>query len=265
MRGLAHVLLSRTGLDIADDGSVERAFDRYQPWAAINAAGYVRVEDAEREPDRCFRENAEGPARLARACARHGVAMVTFSSDLVFDGRRDVPYVEDDAVAPLNVYGRSKARGEAMVLDRHPDALVVRTSAFFGPWDEYNFVCALLRSLRAGLPFDAASDVVVSPTYVPDLVHACLDLLIDGEGGIWHLSNADAVAWSELAHRAARAARVDPRGVRARMSRELGWLAPRPPYSALGSHRGGCMPGLDDALRRCLAEGVGLRAPPAGG
>src|SRR5690606_35081253 len=105
MRGLPHVLLPRAGLDIADEGSVERAFDRYQPWAAINAAGYVRVEDAEREPDRCFRENAEGPARLARACARHGVAMVTFSSDLVFDGRRDVPYVEDDAVAPLNVYG----------------------------------------------------------------------------------------------------------------------------------------------------------------
>lgn len=256
-RGLVHRLLSRDELDIADESSVERAFDRLQPWAVINAAGYVRVDDAEREPDRCFRENVAGPALLARGCARHGVPMVTFSSDLVFDGRRDAPYVEDDPVAPLNVYGRSKARGEAMVLDRHPGALVVRTSAFFGPWDEHNFVRMLLRALHAGQSFDAASDVTVSPTYVPDLVHACLDLLVDGEGGIRHLTNGEAVTWTGLAHRAARAATADPARVRARMSAELGWVAPRPAYSALGSHRTGFLPGLDDALARCVAEGAG--------
>lgn len=256
-RGLAHRLLTRAELDIADSDAIERAFERIQPWAVVNASGYVRVDEAERDHERCFRENAEGPALLARACARHGVPLVTFSSDLVFDGRREAPYLENDAVAPLNVYGHSKARGEAMVLDRHPAALVVRTSAFFGPWDEHNFVCLLLRALRAGQSFDAASDITVSPTYVPDLVHACLDLLIDGESGLWHLTNGEAVTWIELAQRAAIAGMADPGGVRARMADELGWLAPRPAYSALGSSRAHFMPGLDDALARCVAEGVG--------
>jgi len=258
-RGLDHHLLSRAGLDIADAGSVERAFDHYRPWAVINAAGYVRVDEAERDPDRCFRENAEGPALLARACARHGVPLVNFSSDLVFDGRRDAPYVEDDAVSPINVYGRSKARGEALVLDRHPGALVVRTSAFFGPWDEFNFVHLLLQALRAGQPFDAASDLTVSPTYVPDLVHACLDLLIDGECGIWHITNGEALTWHALARRVAQAATADASGLRARAWSEFGWLAPRPPYSALGSRRARVLPELDDALLRCMAE----QAPPA--
>ena len=108
---------------------------------------------------------------------------MTFSSDLVFDGAQSSPYVENDAVSPLNVYGRSKARSEALVLDRYPDALVVRTSAFFSPWDEHNFVTSALRALRAGQSFPAAQDMTVSPTYVPDLVDACLDLLIDRESG----------------------------------------------------------------------------------
>ncbi|MCD9047889.1 family 1 glycosylhydrolase [Luteimonas sp. MHLX1A] len=255
-RGLACRVLTRAELDIADPDSVSRALDDCEPWAIINAAGYVRVDDAERDHERCFRENADGPATLARACARDGVALVTFSSDLVFDGRQDAPYVENDAVAPLNVYGRSKARGEGLVLDHHPDALVVRTSAFFGPWDQYNFVCLLLRALRAGLPFEAASDVTVSPTYVPDLVHACLDLLVDGEAGIWHLTNGEPVTWLELAHRAAQAAATDPRGVCGRMAAEFGWLAARPAYSALGSRRALVMPALADALARCVRDRV---------
>jgi dTDP-4-dehydrorhamnose reductase len=92
-------------------------------------------------------------------------------------------------VAPLNAYGRSKAEAERRVLDSDPQALVVRTSAFFGPWDEHNFVTQALAALGEGRPFAAAGDMTVSPTYVPDLVNACLDLLIDKECGIWHLTN----------------------------------------------------------------------------
>ena len=125
-----------------------------------------------------------GPAALADACARRGVPLLTFSSDLVFGGDRDVPFVESDPLRPLNVYGRSKAEAEARVLEALPSALVVRTSAFFGPWDEHNFVTIALRELAAGRPFVAAEDAVISPTYVPDLVNASLDLLIDGERGL---------------------------------------------------------------------------------
>ena len=79
------------------------------------------------------------------------------------------------------------------MLDVLPDALVVRTSAFFGPWDAHNFVVRTLDAIQRGEPWRAAADVVVSPTYVPDLVDATLDLLIDSERGIWHLTNDGAV------------------------------------------------------------------------
>lgn len=249
-------LLSRGDLDIADTDSIERAIDVHQPWAIVNAAGYVRVDDAENDVERCFRENTLGPATLAGVCARHGIPLVTFSTDLVFDGERDAPYVETDDTSPLNVYGRSKAEAEKRVLDRHPDALVIRTSSFFGPWDEHNFITLALRTLRSGQPFVAAQDLTVSPTYVPDLVHHCLDLLIDRETGIWHLTNGHAITWADLARHAAKLARIDARGLRVCRDHRSRLPARRPRYSALSSHRSFSMPSLDDALGRYLADSV---------
>ncbi|HZH44747.1 MAG TPA: family 1 glycosylhydrolase [Lysobacter sp.] len=249
-RDLHCVLLERSELDIADPEAIERVLDRYQPWAIINAAGYVRVDDAERDEERCFRENTFGPERLAVACARHRCRLLTFSSDLVFDGRKRAPYVESDSPAPLNVYGRSKADAERRVLDRYPEALVVRTSAFFGPWDVHNFVHKALQALSSGALLEAASDVTVSPTYVPDLVNVCLNLLIDGEGGLCHLTNGEPVTWAELARRAARRARVDASRLVQRPGRALRMPARRPPYSALANTRTYSMPPLDDALGR---------------
>ena len=249
-RGLEHVLLSRGDLDIADTDSVDGALAKYKPWAVVNAAGYVRVDDAESDVDRCFRENTVGPQNLARACARDRVGLVTFSTDLVFDGDRDAPYVESDAPAPLNVYGRSKAEAECRVLDCYPAALVVRTSAFFGPWDAHNYVALVLRALRAARPFCAATDLVVSPTYVPDLVNASLDLLIDGAAGIWHLTNGEPLTWAELAMRAADCARLSARSLVCCRSAELDFVAKRPRYSALASSRSMLMPSLASSLAR---------------
>lgn len=253
-RDLNHRLLSRAELDITDIASVERAIDAHQPWAIVNAAGYVRVDDAERDIERCFRENTHGPSTLAAACARDGIALVTFSSDLVFDGRQQAPYVETDGTAPLSVYGRSKAQAETLVLDRHSAALVIRTSSFFGPWDQHNFITIALRALRDGRSFAAAQDTTVSPTYVPDLVDTCLDLLIDREAGLWHLTNGHAITWSDLALRAARLANIDASGLRACRSEHLQLAARRPGYSALGSVRSVLMPSLDDALGRYMGQ-----------
>jgi dTDP-4-dehydrorhamnose reductase len=249
-RGLDYRLLSRAELDIADEDSIDRALALYQPWALVNAAGYVRVDDAEADVDRCFRENAFGPALLASACAKEKTSLVTFSSDLVFDGSQNAPYVETDPIAPLNIYGVSKAEAEKRVLDRHPGALVIRTSAFFGPWDEYNFISVAMRALRQGRSFLAAADLTVSPTYVPDLVNTTLDLMIDGESGIWHLSNAGAVTWATLVWRAAELAGIDPSPVQACRSEQLHFRAKRPTYSVLGSVRSSLMPPLEDALSR---------------
>jgi dTDP-4-dehydrorhamnose reductase len=253
-RGLAHVALSRHTLDICDHDAVARTIRETEAWAVINAAGYVRVDDAEGEPDACRRLNATGAETLANACAAHDIPLVVFSSDLVFDGAKRAPYRESDRVSPLGVYGRTKAECESRVLDVLPSALVIRTAAFFGPWDDWNFLTRTLASLALGLPVDAADDLVVSPTYVPDLVHATLDLLIDGERGIWHLANTGEISWAEFARMAARAADLDESLVRGRPHTELGLVAARPTYAALGSERGTLLQPLEAALGAYMRE-----------
>jgi dTDP-4-dehydrorhamnose reductase len=261
-RGIACRLTSRAELDISDPASVRVAIKKYAPWAIVNTAGYVRVDEAEGDAERCYRENTDGPAVLATVCADKGIRLLTFSSDLVFDGKKDSPYLESDAPAPLNVYGSSKAQAEQQVLETLPDALVIRTSAFFGPWDEHNFVFHALRALRAGEPFAAAHDLVISPTYVPDLVHISLDLLIDGENGIWHLANQGAYTWAELASLAASIARVKGAVVEAKAASEFNWPAIRPVNTALASERGYLMPPVEHALHRYLHEAAPLFKNP---
>jgi dTDP-4-dehydrorhamnose reductase len=253
LRGLPYRLLTRADMDIADESSVQAALDHHAPWAVINTAGFVRVDDAEGDP-RQWRENVDGPQCVARTCASRGVRLATFSSDLVFDGTKPSAYVESDATAPLNAYGRAKAEAERRVMAEYAGALVVRTAAFFGPWDRHNFVTVALDALRRGARFSAASDQCVSPTYVPDLVQATLDLLVDGECGIWHLANRGAVTWAELARAVATLDGRDASLIDAVPSRQLGLSAPRPMYSPLASERGLLMPALEDALSRYFVD-----------
>jgi dTDP-4-dehydrorhamnose reductase len=263
-RNLACHVLTRKEMDITDPASVDAAIVRFKPWAIINAGGYVRVDDAERDVARCMRENTLGPTVLALACMRHALRFMTFSSDLVFDGLKGAPYLESDAASPLGVYGRSKFEAEGRVLDADPQALVIRTSAFFGPWDRHNFVTQALGALAGGAPFQAAGDVTISPTYVPDLVNVSLDLMIDRERGIWHLTNGDAVSWADLARRACAAAGVSSEGLEEVSFEAFDHAAKRPAFSAMGSERAVLLPSLDDALRRYVeavqeaAGGVGI-------
>jgi dTDP-4-dehydrorhamnose reductase len=205
------------------------------------------VNDAEHDRDRCFRENVDGSVQLARACRRRDVALVTFSSDLVFSGTGRRPYVESDRPAPATVYGASKAEAERRVGEILPEALIARTAAFFGPWDHSNILTLALAALRAGQDWTVPGGIV-SPTYVPDLANAALDLLIDGERGVWHLANGGAVSWLEFVRRGAALMGVDTTKLR----EEHEQIAP--PYRVLGSQRGTLLPPLDDALARYIAE-----------
>ena len=259
-RGLPYRLLAREDLDIAEPASVDAALAEIRPWAVVNTAGFVRVDAAEEAPEVCRRENTEGAATLASACDERGTALVTFSTDLVFDGAKCAPYVESDAVAPLNVYGATKAAAERLVVAAHPPALVVRTSAFFGPWDEHNLVTVALRALAAGESFAAPDDAVVSPTYVPHLVDATLDLLIDGERGVWHLANGGAATWADVAETAARACGITPTSLQRVPTASLHLTAARPLYSALGSERAVLLPPLPEALGCYAAERFGMPA-----
>jgi dTDP-4-dehydrorhamnose reductase len=136
------------------------------------------------------------------------------------------------------------------VLEILPSALVIRTSAYFSPWDPYNFATLALRALASGQPFVAANNTAISPTFVPDLVNASLDLLIDQEHGIWHLANSGEVTWLDFARNTAEAAGLDPKRIEGRPIEELNLPAPRPHYSVLGSERGSLLPGLEDAISR---------------
>jgi dTDP-4-dehydrorhamnose reductase len=253
LRGLQVRACTRAELDICDAAAIERVLDATSAWAVVNTAGYVRVDDAESECERCCRENTAGAELIARACAARGLPLVTFSSDLVFDGEERTPYVESRGVRPLNVYGLSKARAERAVMKAHPDALIVRTSAFFGPWDDHNYVTVALRTLARGEVFRAIDDVVISPSYVPDVVNASLDLLIDGERGLWHLVNDGSLSWADLVRNAAMLANVSTAQLQSHSWRVLGLAACRPAFSVLTSQRGVVMPALDDALARYVA------------
>lgn len=256
MRNIPYVLLSRADLDITDKNNAERLIAHHQPWAVINTAGFVNVDEAESNHDICFRENAEGPMVLAEVCLQHKISLLTFSSDLVFDGNSLIPYTESSVAAPINIYGASKLAAEKKVLSLNPAALVIRTSAFFGPWDEYNFIAKMISSVKAGREFVAANDQVVSPTYIPDLVNTCLDLVIDRENGIWHLANASALSWADFAIRAAAAAGLDKNLIKSVATTQLSLAAKRPPYSVLGSEKGLLLPGLDDAISRYFSERI---------
>lgn len=262
LRGHAYVLTDRARLAIDDPARVAGALDAIAPWAVINTAGWVRVDDAEDDPEACYAANTTGAAILAEACAARNVPFVTFSSDLVFGGDQSAPYVEDDPVAPANVYGASKAAAEREVLRLGGRALVIRTSAFFSPHDPHNFAAWVRRELTAGREVQAAEDLVISPTYVPDLAHATLDLLVDGETGLRHLANVGACSWAEFGRRIAEALGLDARLVKARPAAGFGWPAPRPTFCVLGSRHGALLPALEDAIGR-YADTIGRTVPSA--
>lgn len=248
LRGIHYRLTDRATLPLDDPAAIDRVLDGARPWAVINTAGWVRVDDAEREPEGCLSANRDGSLNLGRACADRDIPYVTFSSDLVFDGRSDRPYVETDGAAPLSVYGRSKAEADRELLSWTARVLVIRTAAFFSPHDPYNFAMALVRSLRHRQRFRAADDCRISPTFVPDLVRRTLDLVIDGERGLWHLANSGATSWAEFARAIAGAARLDAGLVLPCPAAEMGWTAARPRMAALGSEHGQLLPSLDTAI-----------------
>lgn len=247
-RGLDYVLTDRAQLDLTDIRSINIALERHQPWAVINAAGWALVDRAEAHPQECAAANAAGCARLAQACARDRVAFAGISSHLVFDGAGSRPYVESDATSPLNAYGRSKANAEAAVMAA--DGLMVRTSAFFSPYDPHNFAARVARSLARGQQILAARDGRLSPTYLPDLIDGLLDLVIDGERGLWHLANQGETSWAAFGQRIAATLSLDPALVVGVDSQTLGLKAARPVYSVLSSDRGLILPTLDSALDR---------------
>jgi dTDP-4-dehydrorhamnose reductase len=249
-RNIHHIILSKADVDIIDSETVEQVIQELNPWAIINAAGYVKIDEAEKAHQTCFDANKTGAAVLAEVCQKYPIKLVSFSSDQVFDGAKNDPYVESDEVNPLNVYGQSKAQAEESILKTNPKALIIRTSSFFSPWDNFNFATTTLADLKEGRRVAAANDVYISPTYVPDLVHETLDLLLDNEHGIFHLTNHGKITWADFALKIAEMAGCDVALVNAKPLSQMRLKAKRPYNSVLQSEKGIKLPTVENALQR---------------
>ena len=254
LRGLNYKLLSRHEFDICDDKKMEDFIAEKNPWAIINAAGFTQIDEAEIHCDKCFNENTYGPQKIAALAARYNVKFLTFSSAHVFDGTKQEAYIESDPVNALNVYGRSKAMAENLVQQTNSDSLIIRSSDFFGPWDKRNFMYHVLSSLKNNNMIKAANNVFISPTYLPDLVHASLDLLLDNESGIWHLTNNGKTSWYDLAVEVARFGGYKHSLIKPLPHHELHAGARQPKNGVLQSERGMHLPSLENALQRYFNE-----------
>lgn len=201
--GFAVAAPLRRQADIGDAAAIERVFCRFRPHIVINAAAYTDVDKAQCERTAAEAANAKGVRHLAAAAARHGAFLIHLSTDYVFDGGQSRPYRENDAAAPLNVYGASKLAGEQAVLD-YPRGLVLRTSWVFGRHGR-NFVRTVLQLAHSGRPLRFAADQTGTPTAAADLAAALVRLSerLPTEGnapcGLFHYAGAPAVSRCDFA------------------------------------------------------------------
>src|SRR5882724_11241387 len=173
--GLQAVLRSRQQQDMANEAGVTALLEQLQPAFVLNAAAYTAVDAAEHDEAAAFQTNAHGPAGLARACHSCGAALIHISTDYVFDGASATAYKEDDAPAPLSVYGRSKLEGEQAVRDTLAQHLIVRTSWLHGALGQ-NFVTAMLRLGREREQIRVVADQFGRPTSAAELAKALVQI-----------------------------------------------------------------------------------------
>ena len=168
--------LTHGEIEIRDPDSIHKALQTHRPDLVINTAAWHRVDDIEREPRPAFEVNALGVRNLALACREFNCALMHFSTDYVFDGRKRTPYEETDTPNPLSAYGISKLAGEHFIRYLWPKHYIVRSTGLYGVAGSSgkggNFVETMLRLARAGKPIRVVDDQVLTPTYTADLAAA---------------------------------------------------------------------------------------------
>ncbi|MCL1599463.1 MAG: dTDP-4-dehydrorhamnose reductase [Actinomycetia bacterium] len=252
--------VTRSDLDLVDHSRIEPFINEHRPDIVINCAAFTAVDRAEQEPDVATAINSEAVRHLAEATALHNSRFVTFSTDYVFDGSLERPYVESDIPNPLNVYGRTKLEGEHHTLATHPSALVIRTSWVISATHR-NFVTTMVR-LAAADGARVVDDQHGRPTIASDLAAATLNAIDRNASGILHLTNGGDTTWFDLARTVVRLAGLDPMKIRPCTTDEYPSPTRRPRNSILESERiaglgiaplpdhRASLPGIIEGLRR---------------
>ena len=225
---------------VTDRESIDQLIRRRRPEVVFNCAAYNAVDRAETETELAFAVNGEGPGNVALACARGRARLVHFSTNFVYDGALDRPYVESDQPAPLSAYGKSKLEGERRALEVLPSALVIRTAAVFGDTGSAikggSFPDRILARAMTGEPLRVVSDQRVNPTYTGDLAPAAIALAESGLEGVVHVVAAGCAGWDEFARAVLQESNVQAQ-VTPLLSAELSAPARRPLHGCLGSTR----------------------------
>ena len=204
-KGIEVVAPTRSALDLRDPRAIARIIAA-EPWSAvINAAAYTDVDRAENEEAAAFAVNAGAPSVLAEETGRRGIPLIHISTDYVFDGRKGAPYVEQDATAPLNAYGRTKLAGERAACAANPQHVILRTSWLYSPHRK-NFVKTGLRLAAELDHLDIVVDQRGNPTAARDVAQACVDIAMRCASGrdrisygIYHFAGAGEATWFEFA------------------------------------------------------------------
>ncbi|MFF2047308.1 MULTISPECIES: dTDP-4-dehydrorhamnose reductase [Stenotrophomonas] len=252
--------------DFDQPASLAALLDRVQPTVVVNAAAYTAVDRAEGDRDAAFRANAEAPGVLAQWCAQAGVPLVHYSTDYVFDGQGTRPYREDDATAPLGVYGASKLAGEQAIRAAGGRHLIFRTAWVYASHSA-NFLRTMLRVGAERDVLRVVADQVGTPTpaaLIADVTAQALQH--DGAlSGTWHLTAKGETSWhgfAEAIFAEAVATGVLPRApkVEAITTAEYPTPAKRPAYSHLDVAKleqdfGVVLPSWQDGLTRVIADG----------
>ena len=191
--------VSHEQLDIADEQAVESFASKCRPDVVINAAGFTRVDDAEKERQAAERANATGPAVLAAACRASGTWLVQVSTDYVFDGEQARPYVPNSRTNPLSVYGSTKLQGEQAVVRELPSrSTVVRTSWLYSA-DGRNFCTTMLRLMRSRPQLTVVSDQFGAPTSVTGLALVLWAFTRRPVSGLYHWCDSGVASWYDFA------------------------------------------------------------------
>ncbi len=186
-------------VSIGDAPAVDELLKARRPDVVFNCAAYNAVDRAETEVELAREVNSTGPANLAAACLRHGARFVHFSTNFVFDGRLDRPYVESDEPSPLGAYARSKLDGERRVFEILPAALVIRTAGVFGGAGGQSFPEKVAERAGRGGRLRVVADQSVNPTFTGDLAPAALQLAGEGLEGVVHVVAGGCCSWDEYA------------------------------------------------------------------
>lgn len=250
---------AKEDLPVENTERVQKLFERQRVNYCINCAAYTAVDKAETEREKAHLINAAAVADLAKVCNDHQTGFIHVSTDYVFDGRSSKPYKEDDAVAPLNVYGASKLKGEELAFKNNPSALIVRTSWVYSSFGN-NFVKTMLRLLKEKQNISVVSDQYGCPTYAADLAAAIMKIVdhsaVAWIPGIVNYCNAGITSWYEFALAIKEFIESDCI-IHPIASSEYKTLAARPHFSVLDTGKirsllGLYIPDWKDSLGKCL-------------